>query len=150
MTTFGVHYKALMRKNYTLWKRNKCRSCCEVTNWEESKSDINMLFIWFVKIGVPVALSLLFFVFRAATSRNVGNLKFLRQKFISNFLLSPPSFQMPLANSRTLVYLWADDSFPVTSLSSCRYKCHGNAELLDEILWRQSTISNWKCCSNAK
>lgn len=49
MTTFGVHYRALMRKNYTLWKRNKCGSCCEIV--------------------VPVLLALLFFVFRSATSR---------------------------------------------------------------------------------
>lgn len=29
-TSFRAHYKALMTKNYTVWKRNKCGSCCEV------------------------------------------------------------------------------------------------------------------------
>lgn len=31
-SSFGAHYKALMKKNYTIWKRNSCGSCCEVNN----------------------------------------------------------------------------------------------------------------------
>lgn len=69
-TSFRAHYKALMTKNYTIWKRNKCGSCCEVV--------------------VPILLALLLVVFRKTiTKTDVGETSYINSR--DEIYAVPPS-----------------------------------------------------------
>ncbi|KAL4492594.1 hypothetical protein ABPG72_007707 [Tetrahymena utriculariae] len=64
----GVHYKALMKKNYIIWKRNCCGSCCELL--------------------VPILIALLFIVFRKSLTRtDVAETSYI---YHQNYLFSSP------------------------------------------------------------